>query len=186
MHKLILALAALTLVSGCPEEPSYVYPIELADIEYVFFDETEGIYPSTTVADSPYNPFATSGMDDVTKWEVEASGAAAAAFYSWAMVNLRGPHGEAQFYTALNLQRIFERELTAPEDLFRLRGMAIDAYQAVLDNWPDDVTYAAEGFVLPLNLLAFDGIVSLGGYPAGWVRITDDNGNAAVIQVADL
>ena len=63
MHKLILALAALTLVSGCPEEPSYVYPIELADIEYVFFDETEGIYPSTTVADSPYNPFATSGMD---------------------------------------------------------------------------------------------------------------------------
>ena len=61
MHKLILALAALTLVSGCPEEPSYIYPIELADIEYVFFDETEGIYPSTTVADSPYNPFATSG-----------------------------------------------------------------------------------------------------------------------------
>lgn len=184
--KWILIALALVL-TGCPEAPTYVYPVDLQEIEFVLYDDTEGIYPSTAAADSPYNPFARSGMDDVNKWEIESSGAAAAAFYSWAMVNLRGPHGEAQYYTALNLQRIFQRDLAAPEDLYTVRTMAIAGYQAVLDNWPDDVTLAAEGFRLPLSLLAYDGIISLGGYPeGGWIRLTDANGNAIVVQGANL
>ncbi|MCO4769915.1 MAG: hypothetical protein KDA24_07765 [Deltaproteobacteria bacterium] len=187
MNKLLLALFALLLVSGCPEEPTYVYPIDLNDVVYTYYDGTEGIFPSTSILDHPDNPFATSGMDNVNKWEVESSGAAAAAFYSWAMINVQGAHGEAQYYTALNLQRIFQRELAAPEDLYAVRTMAIDAYQAVLDNFPNDVTFAAEGFVLPLNLLAYDGIVALGGNPqGGWVRITGDNGNGAVVQSLDI
>jgi len=188
MHRLFTTVAlAAVLLAGCPEAPEYVYPIELNEIEYVFFDETEGIHPSDAVADSPYNPFATSGMDNVNKWEVEASGAAAAAFYSWAMILLQGPHGEAQYYAALNLQRIYQRELAAPEDLYTIRNMAVDAFQSVLDNWPNDVTFADGGFVLPLNLLAYDGIVSLGAQPqGGWIRIADENGNAYVVQVIDL
>ena len=186
MNKLLVLSAALVLLAGCPTEPTYVYPIDLNDIEFVLYDGTEGIYPSTSILDHPGNPFAESGMDNVNKWEVESSGAAPAAFYSWAMVNVQGAHGEAQYYTALNLQRIFQRGLAAPEDLYAVRGMAVDGYQAVLDHFPNDVTFAAEGFQLSLALLAFDGITSLGSYPqGGWVRITDSNGNAAVIKTTD-
>ena len=183
MNKLLLASVALLLLSGCPGEATWEYPIDLSEVRYVLFDDTEGVYPSTAVADSPHNPFAAGGVDDVTKWEIEASGAAAAAFYSWAMVNLRGAHGEAQYYTALNLQRIYQRGLTDDQDLYTVRLMAIDAYQAVLDHWPNDVTYAEGGWTLSLALLAYDGIVSLGAAPqGGWVRITDSDGNPAVIK----
>lgn len=186
MNKLLMLSTVLMLLAGCPTEPSYIYPVNLNDIEFVLFDGTEGIYPSTSILDHPANPFVESGMDDVNKWEVESSGAAAAAFYSWAMVNVRGAHGEAQYYTALNLQRVFQRELAAPEDLYTVRGMAVDGYQAVLDNFPNDVTFTADGFPLPLALLAFEGITSLGSYPqGGWIRISDENGNASVIKTTD-
>ena len=65
-----------------------------------------------------------------------------------------------------------------------VRGLAIDGYQSVLDNFPDSVTYDATGTIAyPLAPSAYAGIEALGGtVEGGWVRIPQDDGSTVVVQ----
>jgi hypothetical protein len=62
--------------------------------------------------------------------------------------------------------------------------MTVRAYQSVLDNFPDAVSYLADGVTFfPLNILAYDAIVELGETPTGgWVVVTSEEGDRVLIK----
>jgi hypothetical protein len=167
---------------GCLPAPTYVYGQDLDQLELVLLSETAGIAPDTSVLDDPNNPFA-DGFDAEMRWTLTSDEQFIAGFYAWATTNASGPHGEAQFYTGLMLHRVYDYQLSEPDDRYLVWTLAVGAYQAVLDQYPDDLTYDATGTVgYRLVPLAYQGIVDLGGVPEGnWVQVTNADGGTDVV-----
>ena len=131
-----------------------------------------------------FDAFAVSRVGQEGKWEVYDHGAWPASFYAWATELTAEPTGENQYYTAVCLHRIYDLERAEDSDLFFVRLMAIAAYQAVLDHFPDSVSYDASGsWSFPLAPLAYEGIVALGGTPeGGWIVVQTPDGGTAVVR----
>ncbi|HXU71146.1 MAG TPA: hypothetical protein VN947_17550 [Polyangia bacterium] len=184
MRNLLFSVAALVSI-GCTKTPAYLYGRDFTSLTFHAYSPNVGIYPDRTVLDDPNNPFATDPPTDDGKWVLEANAGPVAAFYSWATLDAGNPNGEAQFYTAHDLQQIFRTGQASADDLPVAEDLAIRSYQAVLDNFPTSVTYDATGKVaFSLATMAYQGIVGLGGtVQGGWVLIkTEDGGDVAVKQ----
>ncbi len=159
-----LLLAAAVGISGCYDRAGYVYGENLDGLTLQLHSENVGVYPDQTVLEDPNNPFRLNSPGAETKWQIQSGGDHVAAFYAWATLLARGPYGEAQFYTATNLVTIYQNGEASQEDLPRVRLQAIRAFQAMLDNFPDAVTYDATGTIAyELVTPAYKGITDLGG-----------------------
>jgi hypothetical protein len=107
-----------------------------------------------------------------TKWTLESNkdqpGHTVACFYVWATELAFDPRGEHQYYTAAALHDMYLRDESRPEDIYAVRDLAIDGYQALLDHFAGSVSYLADGkTTFDLDPLACQGIVDLGGTPNG-------------------
>lgn len=178
-------LLMVTLI-GCetPTAATYFYGTPLDEVTFNLHSLTMGVYPDESVIDDPNNPFASGGLDGDLRWEVTSGGLPVATFYAWATWLTYQPTGEAQFYTASALHAIYDLALCEDAELYYVRGLALDGYQSVLDNFPDSVTYDATG-TIAYNLapLAVSGIEALGGaVEGGWIVITNDDGSTVVVQ----
>lgn len=177
------ALASLPAVACALPAPTYLYGVPLGQVELVLLDAAEGVHPSTAVLRNPNNPFAADGVSDETRWVIQDAGFWPASFYGWATALAARPTGENQLYTALAAHQVYERRLVDSALLYPVREIAIGGYQAVLDHFPDDVTYDATGTTAyPVAPTAFDGIEALGGTPEGWVRIEGEDGSVALVR----
>jgi hypothetical protein len=143
-----------------------------------------GITPDQSILDDPNNPFATDPPTDGEKWVLEANAGPVVAFYSWATLNAKNPYGEVQFYTAHDLEQIFRTGQAAEADLPAVATLAIRAYQAVLDKFPDSVTYDATGKIAyDLATPSLQGILGLGGMvTGGWVLVKSDDGSEHAVR----
>ena len=170
----------LTLASCTVDAPTWQYGADLSDLTVAPIAWEEGVYPDTSVLVDPGNPFA-AGIDDVVKWEILTSDCAP-GFYAFATALAQRPTGENQYYTAFCLQSLYDTARLAPDDTYWGWSAAVRGYQAVLDHFPDAVTYDASGTIAwPLAPLAFDGIVSLGATPVGWEAIETTDGDVLVV-----
>ena len=164
---------------GCsPTTAQYQYGLSLSDIEFSFFDETEGIHPSNSTLVNPNNPFAFAQPE---KWEIESVGYPAASFYSWATTLSFEPTGEHQFYVAQSLRNIYEQDLCKREECYYTHKMAIEAYQSQLNNFPYSVSYTADGVPFPIDVLAYDAILELGGNVEQWQKVLDLEGDEILV-----
>ena len=107
------------------------------------------------------------------------------SFYLWATLLVREGQGEAQYFAATALSEIYAYGLASEAELPYVRLMAIAGFQSLLDNFPDAVSYNADGVSsYPLAPLAYEGIVTLGGsVSGGWVVIEGEGGVTQVIQL---
>lgn len=177
-------LALLLSTSACGDDGDFRYAENLSGLKFEFYDEQEGIHPSNVVLKNPRNPFRNLVIGAETKWEILAGGGNAGAFYAWATLLANEPTGEHQYYTATKLRDIYDaREVDGP-DLERVRQMAIAAFQAVLDAFPESVTFDATGTqTFRLATPALMGILDLNGDVEGdWVLVLDPNGDPVAIQ----
>ena len=175
-------LSALT--AACAIEGEALDAIDLDAIEFHICGPDMGIHPDDSVLVDPDNPFAGVAISDTGKWAIQSRASGVAAFYAWATVDARAPSGEAQYYAALNLRLVYERELARPDQLPFAKLQAIRGFQSVLDNFPDSVTYDATGTVTyGLATPAYEAIVALGGEPEGWILVTTTGGDRRAIPV---
>ena len=184
MRIAIPLLCALSLVAcETPPAAEYVYGVDLDDVTLNLYTGNMGIHPDTSVLQDPENPFALQGCPQGTNWVVNDGASNAGAFYCWATLLTAIPTGENQYYAALRLEDVYIDEEVPEGALDVVRLMAIRAYQSVLDNFPDSVTYSADGtFSYRLAPLAYDGILRLGGTPQGdWVVVTTPSGGTDVV-----
>jgi hypothetical protein len=175
-----LALGA----GGCTSDAEYYYGESLAGLKLALSDPDEGIYPSPSALLDPKNPFAHSTMGDQTKWNVQSSGEPVAAFYAWATVNARQPYGESQYYVAFNLKATYGAGAAAVDDLPSIRAQAIRAFQTVLDDFPEAVTYDATGTVAyDLATPSYQAILDLGGkVQGGWILLQNPDGQPRAVK----
>lgn len=172
------------LLTACTRGGEYREGMDLSTLEFNYFSPTTGIHPDDVVLDDPNNIFA-SGMTSETKWTLESNknreGLTVACFYAWATELAYDPRGEHQYYTAAALHDMYLREESKPEDIYVVRDLAIDAYQALLDHFPGSVSYLADGeTTFDLEPLACQGIVDLGGTPDGNCPNTEDDASAPI------
>ena len=181
-------LGVCAIGAGCMAPGEYEYGFELTTLEFEVTDLTMGVHPSRVVLFEQDNPFR-AGLGPETKWLIESHDdtivdyvGSIPRFYAWATMTAYEPTGENQFYTASALGDMWTYEEAKPSDLVFVRDMAIRGYQAVLDHFPDSVSYEADGIVFfPLAPLAYYGIVDLGGEPTGgWIEVTTDEGTTVV------
>lgn len=181
-----IALGALLLGStGCGDaDLDYRYGFDLNAVEFNLHTADMGIHPDKSVLEDPNNPFRFDPLGIETKWTIESNGRIVPRVYVWATALASEPIGENQFYAAKALEDLFRQERTRPEYLPFVKSMAVRAYQSVLDNFPESVSYLADGVTFfPLNILAYDGIVGLGEEPTGgWVVITNEDGERLLIK----
>ena len=187
-NNLLLAMLPLLAALGCSlPAPTYNYGLALSAVELQLIDEAEGVHPNAAALRDPNNPFAEDGIADETRWIVQDAGFWPASFYAWATALALRPNGENQLYTALAAQQIYERREADTALLYYVRNIAIDGYQAILDDFPDDVTYDATGTIAyPVAPTAFAAIESLGGTPIGWVKVEGDDGTVALVRAPGL
>ena len=172
-------ISLLFVLTGCaPTAATYEYGIPLSEVTFVFFDESEGIYPSDVTLRNPHNPFSYSMT---SKWEIESAGYPEASFYSWATNLAMEPTGEHQFYVAQSLHNIFAQSFCDREECHMVYKMTLKAYQAQLDAFPYSVSYTADGIPFGIDVLAYDAIVSLGGAVENWQKTLDEDGNEILI-----
>ncbi|MCK6546697.1 hypothetical protein L6R52_12675 [Myxococcota bacterium] len=174
---------------GCEAEaPRYRFGENLGELRFELYDDTVGIHPSKSVLEDPNNPFRHWPVGDATKFAIESSGGDVAAFYVWATLLARSPYGELQFYAAKELAEIYGSAQAPEEDLPMVREMAIAGYQAMLDYFPDAVTYDVTGTTAyELATPAFLAIQSLGGaVTGGWVLVTKPDGATVAVRGGGL
>jgi hypothetical protein len=183
MRTTLFAVAALALV-GCTKTPAYLYGRDFTNLTFHAYSANVGVYPDRSVLADPNNPFATDPPTDDGKWVLEANAGPVAAFYSWATINAGNPYGEAQFYTAHDLQQIFRTGQASADELPVAQDLAIRGYQAVLDAFPTSVTYDATGKIaFSLATMAYQGIVGLGGtVQGGWKLIKAEDGSDVAVK----
>ena len=106
------------------------------------------------------------------------------AFYSWATVLAYEPTGEAQYYTALNLEQVYKNGQAVQADLDAVKRLAIAGYQSVLDNFPDAQSFDASGTVaFDLVTPSYLAIVALGETPTGdWVLVDSASGQPRAVR----
>ena len=164
-YKTLVLLAVAFLLGGCGKDSddgtvvnttalpiNDTIPLKLhcADI---------GIKGETCILDDPKNPYARAAVNEKTKFGLDADAPSSTAkFYLWgtALARGAGAPGENQFYTALNLHRMWA---ASNSELTRLQ--AIRAYRSLLDNYFNSVTFfeipvGSEKF-FPQNLNKFAG-----------------------------
>lgn len=171
-------LLFLSTLFGCASPAEYQYGFSLSEIEFVYFDLSEGIHPSQATFNNPNNPFL---YGPPAKWDIESAGYPQASFYSWATTLAFEPTGEHQFYAAKALQSIYEQNLCTREECYFVHAMAIDAYRTQLNSFPFSVSYTADGIPFPIDVMAYDAIVSLGGTVDNWLKTTDETGDDILI-----
>jgi hypothetical protein len=178
-----LVVAALALF-GCTKTPAYLYGRDFTNLQFHAYSANVGVYPDISILDDPNNPFANDTPTDDGKWVLEANAGPVAAFYSWATLNARNPYGEAQYYTAHDLQQIFRTGQASADQLPVAQDLAIRGYQAVLDNFPTSVTYDATGKIaFSLATMAYQGIVGLGGtVQGGWILVKAEDGSEHAVR----
>ncbi len=183
-----VALLGLTALSGCADGPPYVYGERVTGMTFAPFDDTVGVHPSDRVLSDPNNPFVDQAPFGEVRWDIEASGDPVAAFYSWSTLLAYQAVGEHQFYAALNMHRIFDARRAAADDLDAVRQLAIAGYQAVLDEFPESVTFDASGDIAyGLATPSYRGIVELGGAPrGGWQLVATPEGGSVAVKTADV
>ena len=96
----------------------------------------------------------------------------------WDAILALNPYGEAQYYAAHDLQQIFRTGQADETLLPEAKDHAIRGYQAVLDFFPDTVTYDASGKIpMSLATMSLQGILALGGTPQnGWALVKGEDG----------
>lgn len=179
-----LLLAAAVGSSGCYDRASHVYGENLDGLVLQLHSVDVGVHPDQSVLEDPNNPFRLNTPGEETKWRIQGSGDHVAAFYAWATLLARQPYGEAQFYTATDLVAVYQNGEASQEQLPLVREQAIRAFQSVLDNFPDAVTYDATGTVAyELMTPSYKGIVDLGGtVQGGWVLVQTANGQERAVK----
>ncbi len=185
VHLRALALAS-TLASACAEAPEYYYGEDLDTVRFVVWSLDTGVHPSKAVLSDPSNPFHDHPPSDAMKWELLSFAGDSAAFYAWATLLATRPTGELQFYTAVLLERLQQNGALTEVERPYVRQLALDAYAAVLNHFPEDVTWDATWRV-PSRVapLAWHAIVRLGGTPPpGWVEVATADGGTTVIFTA--
>lgn len=183
-----LSWAAALPALGCSlPAPTYDYGVALGAVELQLIADDQGVHPSAATLRDPNNPFADDGIADEARWLVQDAGYWPASFYAWSTALALRPNGENQLYTALAAQQLYERREADPALLYPLRSIAINGYQAILDHFPDDVTYDATGtLAYPVAPTAFAAIEALGATPIGWVRVEGDDGTVALVRAPGL
>jgi hypothetical protein len=183
MRKSLFAVAVLASV-GCTKTPAYLYGRDFTSLVFHANSPNEGVFPDRTILDDPNNPFASDPPTDDGKWVLEANAGPVAAFYSWATLNADNPYGEAQFYTAHDLQQIFRTGQASADELPVAQDLAIRGYQAVLDYFPTSVTYDSTGKIaFSLATMAYQGIVGLGGtVKGGWELVKAEDGSDVAVK----
>lgn len=181
-----LSLLSPALYSCAETDPVYRYGFDLASLEFNLYTADMGVHPDTTVLQDPNNPFQWGAMEQDTKWTIENTGRVVARFYAWATMLAREPAGEHQYYTAEALAEIWRTERADSTYLPFIKTMAIRGYQAVLDYFPDSVSYLPDGITsFPLNILAYDALLEMGETPIGdWYVLTDENGTRKLFKGA--
>jgi hypothetical protein len=154
------------------------------DDKLVLASADEGVYPDTSVLADPANPFADGAVGEATIWQIQESGGPVAAFYAWATLLARGPGGERQFYVAINLKTIYESAMAVERDMPVVRTLAIRGFQAVLDHFPDAVTYDVTGTIAwDLATPSVEHILALGGeVEGGWVLVETEGGGKKAVR----
>ncbi len=179
-----LLLASALAVSACGDSREAVFGENITATTFEFYNETEGIHPSDAVLSNPRNPFRDHPITDDMKFEILANGGNAGAFYAWATLLARQPTGEHQHFAAIKLRDIYNAGEVEGGDREQVRQMAIAGFQAVLDFFPDSVTFdvtATQTFRLATPALL--GILDLNGDVEGdWVLIVDQNGEPVAIK----
>ena len=185
---LLLWLSFATITTAACGDPDFRFGENITGIQFEFFDENEGVFPSTVVLQNPRNPFRHHPIGSETKWAILGSGGNAGAFYAWATLLAREATGEHQFYTATKLRDIYNAREVQGDDLELVREMAIAAFQAVLDDFPDSVTFDFTGTrTSRLATPAYLEILGLDGAPQGdWVLVLDEDGNPVAIKGAGV
>lgn len=182
IRSVIALLAALS--ASCAEGGEFLYGESVADLELRLHSPDVGVYPDTSVLDDENNPFAAVLVGDDTRWQIETQAGHVVAFYSWATLSARRPSGETQFYTAKNLAGVYKTGAAAQGDLPTVRLLAIRGFQALLDYFPDSVTYDATGTITyDLATPALEGILDLGGIVSGgWILVETSGGGKRAVQ----
>jgi hypothetical protein len=182
-------LALLIALVGCGGDDSdFVFEENISGLQFEFFHPDEGVHPSKVVLENPRNPFAFGGINQDYKFAILGAGGNAGAFYAWATLLANEPTGEHQFYTATKLKDIYDaREVEGP-DRERVRRMAIRAFQAVLDDFPDAVTFdetVTQSFRVATPALI--GILDLNGDVLGdWVLVVGVDGEPVAVKGAGI
>lgn len=181
-------LVLLLSASACGDDGEFRFGENLSGLQYEFFDMEEGVHPSKVVLKNRRNPFRNSAVGAETKWDILANGGNAGAFYAWATLLAREPTGEHQFYTATKLRDIFNAGEIEGPDRQKVREMAIAGFQAVLDDFPDSVTFDSTGTqTFRLATPALQGILDLNGDVNGdWVLVVDQNGDLVAVKGAGV
>jgi len=187
MRFFISILFSLFFTLGCEtiDKAEYFYEEDLSQLKRLSLTSDEsGIYPSEAVLAEPQNPFLRSPIGDETKWQIVVSAPNPASFYCFATMLAREPTGEHQFYAASFLKLVYENGEALEQHLPIIREMAIAGFQAVLDYFPDSVTYLSDGqTTMRLAPLAYQGIKSLGADPEGdWYEVILSNGDTTVVN----
>ena len=156
-------MSIFLLLACVSEPPEYVYGFNVAEIDFQVHDLDMGVYPNNSLGQDPNNPFASTGVGTEERWQIFDVGAVP-GFYAFGTYLLQEPTAENQFYTAKAAHDIYLTEQAPAEELWAVRQIALSGYYAVLEYFPDGVTYDATGTVSwPVAPLAEEGIVALGG-----------------------
>ena len=179
----------LVFAASCGEAPEYRFGENITQIRFELFDPTEGIHPSTVTLENPRNPFREIVISDALKFDLLANGGNAGAFYAWASLLTTIPIGENQWGVASKLRDIYlANEVATPEERETVRLMAVGAFQAILDCFPDQLLFDPTGtFGLKLSTIAYREIVDLRGVPQGdWVLVTNSRGEPEAVRSTGL
>ena len=175
-------ILAFNIACSPVEKGEYDYGIPHPLLEFVLYDPQEGVHPNQSTLSNPNNPFASRAFN---KWDIENTGYMPARFYGWATTLVSEPIGENQFYTAVALEALY-RSGTYRDEQYHLWLMSTAAYQSVLDNFPDSLSYTSSLQPFALAPLAYDAIIGLGGTVEGWAKVVDDNGDTQLIPTTEL
>jgi hypothetical protein len=172
------------MVLGACEQPApeYEYGMLLSELELELISEDVGVHPNASVLLDPNNPFR-NGLSGDMKFQVLEDGPIA-GFYAFATSLAVEATGEHQFYTANQLQQIWDAGLAEPDELALVRDLGVRGYQQVLDTFTGAVTYDVTGrTAFDLMPLSIQGILALGGTPAnGWKLAVGPNGELVAVQ----
>ena len=157
----------------------------MTGVRFEGFDGAEGVPPSKVTLNNPRGPFRGIVIADAVKFDILANGGNAGAFYAWAALLSNIGIRENQYGVAIKLRDIYlANEVDTPEDRETVRLMAINAFQAILDCFPDQLLFEATGtFGFRLSTLAYNEILDLGGVPQGdWVLVTNSRGEPEAVR----
>ena len=187
----MMVWAAMWMGCAQPDPAVYEQALDLTALEYRFHTEKTGVHPHDDVMLDPNNPF-TGGLGGDTngdgapgdgKWEVESTGLAVPRFYAWATILVSQPTGEHQYFASAALRDIFTSTQAQPDDLYRVRELALAGYQVVLDEFTDSLSYTVDNDAYLLAPLALGDILDLGAVPEGWWPITVTGEDGATAEV---